>query len=157
MWHGVPFACQRRPIVGVLRMCWLLPGSFDCFCCPHTSVYRPSIACLAGRADGVRRAPPPPPCVTFRRVAVSLRGPGQPPVLPFACCVGSMRFVGCCGLCSCWCCFRVRGAQSLVCWGCAGCGGCRLCVSGAQKLAYRGGVGCCGGRLMVFAAHAPPL
>ena len=47
MWHGVPFACQRRPIVGVLRMCWLLPRSFDCFCCPHTSVHRPSIACLA--------------------------------------------------------------------------------------------------------------
>ena len=47
MRHGVPFACQRRPIIGVLRMCWLLPGSFDCFCCPHTSVHRPSIACLA--------------------------------------------------------------------------------------------------------------
>ena len=28
-------------------MCWLLPGSFDCVCCPHTSVHRPSIACLA--------------------------------------------------------------------------------------------------------------
>ena len=28
-------------------MCWLLPGSFDCFCCPHTSVHRPSIAWLA--------------------------------------------------------------------------------------------------------------
>ena len=47
MWHGVLFACQRRPIVVVFRMCWLLPGLFDCFCCPHTSVYRPSIACLA--------------------------------------------------------------------------------------------------------------
>ena len=47
MWRDVPFACQRRPIVGVLRMCWLLLGSFDCFCCPHTSVHRPSIACLA--------------------------------------------------------------------------------------------------------------
>ena len=47
MWHGVPFACQQRPIVGVLRMCWLLSGSFDCFCCPHTSVHRPSISCLA--------------------------------------------------------------------------------------------------------------
>ena len=33
-----------------------------------------------------------PPCVTFRRVAVSLRGPGQSPVLPFACCVGLLRF-----------------------------------------------------------------
>ena len=47
MWHGVPFACQRRPKIGVLRMCWLLPGSFDYLCCPHTSVHRPSIACLA--------------------------------------------------------------------------------------------------------------
>ena len=47
MWRDVPFACQRRPIIGVLRMCWLLWGSFDCFSCPHTSVHRPSIACLA--------------------------------------------------------------------------------------------------------------
>ena len=47
MCHGVPFARQWRPIIGVLRMCWLLPGSFDCFCCPHTSVHRPSIVRLA--------------------------------------------------------------------------------------------------------------
>ena len=32
-----------------------------------------------------------PPCVTFRRVAVSLQGPGQSPVLPFACCVRSLQ------------------------------------------------------------------
>ena len=63
---------------------------------------------------GVR---PPPPRVAFRRVAVSLRGPGQSPVLPFACCVGSLRSVGRCGRCSCWCRFRVRGAQWLACWG----------------------------------------
>ena len=37
-----------------------------------------------------------PPCVTVRRVAISLRGPGQSPV-PFACCVGSLRSVGRCG------------------------------------------------------------
>ena len=43
MWHGVPFARHRRPVVGVLRMRWLLPGSFDCFCCPHASVHRPPI------------------------------------------------------------------------------------------------------------------
>ena len=55
--------------------------------------------------------PPPPPRVTFRRVVVSLRGPGQSPVLPFACCVGSLRSVGRCGRCSCWCRFRIRGAQ----------------------------------------------
>ena len=73
----------------------------------------------------------PPTCVTFRCVVVSLRGPGQSPGLPFACCVGSLRSVGRCDRCSCWCRFRVRGAQSLVCWGCAGCGGmCRLHVSG---------------------------
>ena len=66
-----------------------------------------------------------PPCVTVRLVVVSLRGPGQSPVRPFACCVGSLLSVGRCGRCSCWCRFRVRGAQSLVCWGCAGCG--RIC------------------------------
>ena len=59
MWHGVPFACQRRPVIGILRMCWLLPGSFDCFCCPHTSVHRPSIACLAVFLCGPG-APTPP-------------------------------------------------------------------------------------------------
>ena len=53
-----------------------------------------------------------PPCVTFRRVAVSLRGPGQSPDLPFACCVGSLHFLSRCGRCSCWCCFRVRGAHT---------------------------------------------
>ena len=86
------------------------------------------------------RTPPPPvlgailtPRVTFRRVVVLLRGPGQSPVLPFACCVGALRSVGRCGRCSCWCRFRVRGAPSLVCRGCAECGGmCRVRVSGAQ-------------------------
>ena len=53
---------------------------------------------------------PSPPCVTVRRVVAPLRGPGQSPVRPFACCVGSLRSVGRCGRCSCWCCFRVRGA-----------------------------------------------
>ena len=62
-----------------------------------------------------------PPYVTFRRVVVFLRGPGQSPDLPFACCVGSLLSVGRCGRCSRWCRFRVRGAQWLVCQGCAGC------------------------------------
>ena len=39
--------------------------------------------------------------MTFRRVVVSLRGPGRSPVLPFACCVGSLCSVGRCGRCSC--------------------------------------------------------
>ena len=43
---------------------------------------------------------PPPPRVTFRRVVAPLRGPGQSPVLPFECFVGSLRSVGCCGRCS---------------------------------------------------------
>ena len=79
--------------------------------------------CPNFRAELTYRPPPPPPCVTFRRVVVSLRGPGQSLVLPFACCVGSLRSVGRCGRCSCWCRFRVRGALSLVYRGCAGCGG----------------------------------
>ena len=40
---------------------------------------------------------PRPPCVTCRLVAVSLRGPRQSPVLPFACCVGSMLSDNRCG------------------------------------------------------------
>ena len=80
-----------------------------------------------------RPCPPPPPRVTFRLVVAPFRGPGQSPVLPFACCVGSLLSVGRCGRCSCWCRFRrfrVRRAQWLVCWGCAGCGGmCRLRVT----------------------------
>ena len=47
MWRDVPFARQRRPVVGVLGLCWLLQGSFEYFCCPHTSVLRPSTTCLA--------------------------------------------------------------------------------------------------------------
>ena len=83
--------------------------------------------------EGSEPYTPPPPRVTFRRVVAPLRGPGQSPALPFACCVGSLRSDGRCGRCSCWCRFRVRGAQWLVCWGCAECGGmCRLRVSGAQ-------------------------
>ena len=49
-----------------------------------------------------------PPRVTFPRVVVSVRGPGQSSVLPSACCVGSLRSVGRCGRCSCWCRCRVR-------------------------------------------------
>ena len=59
--------------------------------------------------------------MTFRLVVAPLRGPGQSLVLPFACCVGSLLSVGRCGRCSCWCPFRVRGAQWLVCRGRAGC------------------------------------
>ena len=39
-------------------------------------------------------------CATFRPVVVPLRGPGQSPVRPFACCVGSLRSDGRCGRCS---------------------------------------------------------
>ena len=38
-----------------------------------------------GCRDGLLVPLTPPPCVTFRLVVVSLRGPGQSPVLPFAC------------------------------------------------------------------------
>ena len=76
MWRGVPFARQRRPIIGVLRMCWLLPGSFDCFCCPHTSVHRPSIACLA--VPGRWRHPLSAPSCSPLPRGVYMRFPPQP-------------------------------------------------------------------------------
>ena len=46
----------------------------------------------SARARAHPLCPPPPPRVTFRWVAVSLRGPGQSPVRPFACCVGVAAF-----------------------------------------------------------------
>ena len=82
MWWDVPFARQPRPVVGVLRMCWLFRGSFDYVCCPHTPVLRPSTTCLA--------APPPPPPSQrgarfwFRRQKCGNTGPsclGQPVLL----------------------------------------------------------------------------
>ena len=107
--------------------CFLLSAQCDCskcYCGVHGQGPIPGLTQWLSQAmayryrgrgggGGAAWAPPPdpPPCVTFRRVVVPLRGPGQSPVLPFACCVGSMRSVGRCGRCSCWCRFRVRGAQ----------------------------------------------
>ena len=114
------------------------------------------VAGVKAERDGVY--PPPPPCtppprVTFRLVVAPLRGPGQSPVLPFACCVGSLRSVSRCGRCSCRCRFRIRGAQSSVWRGCAECGGmCRFCVSGAQWLVCQGCAGCS----MVCRLRVPP-
>ena len=60
----VSFPRSRSPVVGMLGLCWLLPGSFDCFGCPRASVHRPSIACLAvflcGPGAFLPRAPTPP-------------------------------------------------------------------------------------------------
>ena len=66
---------------------------------------------------------------------VSLRGPRQSPIPPFACCIKSMLSNSRCGLCSSWCSFRVRGAQYLAYWGCTG--------------GY-------GGRVTAFVAHSSP-
>ena len=72
----------------------------------------------------------PPPSCDIPSGCCFFTGPGQSPVLSFACCVESLLSVGRCGRCSCWCRFRIRRAQWLVCWGCAGCGMvCRLRVS----------------------------
>ena len=87
----------------------------------------PTMVTLVWRWGGGVTPPPPavhghsntslPPCVTFTRVVVSLRGRGQSPVLPFACCVGSLLSVGRCGRCSFWCRFRISPAQWLAYWG----------------------------------------
>ena len=91
-------------------------------CCgrgPISDVLPPEISCDCGLVH-LQNSPscpvPPclehlPPCVTFRLVVAPLRGPGRSPVLPFACCVRLLLSVGRCGRCSCWCRFRVRGAQ----------------------------------------------
>jgi hypothetical protein len=55
----------------------------------------PALQPPAPRGGGLANGPQAPPRVTFRRVVVSLRGPGQSPVLPFACCVGLLLSVGC--------------------------------------------------------------
>ena len=115
----IPLGCGPCLSCNCLRMAKrpMTENNFPIANCTHT-----------GRQEGAL-----PLCVTFRLVVVSLQGPGQSPVLPFACCIGSLLSVGRCGPCSCWCGFRVRGAQWLVCWGCAGCGSmCRLRISGAQ-------------------------
>ena len=127
---GMLFGGRFRAVPG-----YMYPRlNFDDFAKSMLTLY----VVLTGAGPPPTPPPPPtdPPCVTFRRVVVPLRGPGQSPVLPFACCVGSLRSVG---RCSCWCRCRVRGAPSLVCRGCAECGGmCRVHVSGAQSLAYWG-------------------
>ena len=51
-----------------------------------------------------------PPC-DIPSGCCSFTGPGQSPVLPFACCVRLLLPVSRCGQCSCWCRFRARGAQ----------------------------------------------
>ena len=81
-------------------MCSLAgPSNNHFYSCLPASASASSI-CLGRRALTPR--------VTFRRVVAPLRGPGRSPVLPFACCVGSLRSVGRCGRCSCGCRFRVR-------------------------------------------------
>ena len=104
------------------------------------------------------RQQPPPPCVTFCRVIVSLRGPGQSPVLPFACCIGLLLSVGRCGRCSCWCRFSsqspVVGAPGLCwMWRDVPFARQRCPVVGVLGVVL---VGCGGGRLTVFAVHTPP-
>ena len=83
------------------------PETTKCMCLPQWTGAQGQPPCHRG----YQYLALPSPCVTFRRVVVPLRGPGQPPVLPFACCVGLLLSVSRCGRCSCWCYFRVRGAQ----------------------------------------------
>ena len=86
----------------------------------------------AGGGGGTPPPSPRPLCVTFRWAAISLRGPGQSPVLPFACCYVLTAAAACvpCGVV-----FALAGPSSWRSGGCAG---------------------CCGGRFTFFAAHSPP-
>ena len=95
-WKGA-----RYPLCDIPSGCFFFTGPW--------TVTRSSLRMLCRVAAFCRHCPHS--CVTIRRVAVSLRGPGQSPVRPFACCVGSMLSDGRCGRCSLWCRFRVSGAQ----------------------------------------------
>ena len=66
-------------------------GTLPLWCIPPPPcvTFRRVVVSLRGPGQSPVVPSPPPPRVTFRRVVVSLRGPGQSPVLPFACCVGS--------------------------------------------------------------------
>ena len=91
------------------------PRSRNCVhLCAVVSCPRPLQPCPAALPPHwlrcTERTALPPPRVTLRPVVVFLRGPGQSPALPFACCVGSLRCDGRCGRCSCWCRFRVRAS-----------------------------------------------
>ena len=60
-------------------------------------------------SSGPLNPPTPTPCVTFRRIVVPLRSLDSHPFFPSH--AASLLSVGRCGRCSCWCRFRVRGAQ----------------------------------------------
>ena len=99
----------RIPVTGTLGLCWLVRGRVLVVAAhspPHSGCPPPASPCFRGHV--------------VRRVAIFSRGPGQSPVLPFAGCVASLCSHGRCGPCSCWCRFRVRGAQWLAHRGCAG-------------------------------------
>ena len=79
----------KRKGVGVPRLGSLLEdanGAAEAYTCCQPPRHHP--------------APTAPPCVTFRLVVAPLQGPGQSPILPFACCVGPLLSVGRCGRCS---------------------------------------------------------
>ena len=102
----VSFPHSRSPEIDVLGLCWLVRGSCLGFCCPLPSAFWSSTTCLAVF-----------PWACGPSGCCSLWGPAQSPVLPFACCVGSLCSDGRCGLCSLWCRFRVCRAQWLgLCW-----------------------------------------
>ena len=97
-----------------------------------------------------------PPRVTVRRVVVSLRGPGQSPVLPFACCVGSLFLYGALDSHP----FFPSHVASGRCFLSAAAAGAPAGVVSAfaepSRWCAGGCAECGGGRLTGFAAHTPP-
>ena len=92
-WPGTSYADRARgSAAGSLQVCSEIAWPWPVLLC---------IAAAGCNGESCRRGKPP--CVTFRLVVAPLRGPGRSPVLPFACCVGSLLSVGRCGRCSCWC------------------------------------------------------
>ena len=84
MWRDVLFARQWRPVVGALGLRCLLRGSFDCFCCPHTSVLRPSTTSSLRFRVREAQAPAPPHVVPVLPTPVLSGVPSLAwPTIPF--------------------------------------------------------------------------
>ena len=76
MWHGVPFARQRRPIVGVLRMCWLPPPPPPVPSLPLPGLSSRPYAPFLSLGRLCQRTPPP------RTVPISLLCVGRTAAMP---------------------------------------------------------------------------
>ena len=111
--YGVPFLAEDMVVAGDSAIIEVLPPGWWSYCTPTPSLLRMTIPRPLHN--------PPPLRVTLPRVAGFLRGPGRPPVRPFACCVGSLRSAAAAAGVPCGVVAASAGPDSWCTGGCAGC------------------------------------